>query len=1119
MKLASLSRRDIERNLPEQFITRGEDYVRERRVLKLQAGSGPGRYDALVDGNEAAPYKVEVQVFPGNGGARIYGKCSCPVGVNCKHVAAVLLSVVDRPPPRLASGAVRAPSVAGVPAAAPAAADAVPPQPVERPLPAEWRVWLAAARAALDRQQATTAAGTRTRLYYLLEPSAVPGLAGVGLTFHSARPRADGGPGAGIKPWRNFRSVLGEPPAFVTPEDRRLVRRLLLDGQPASLWNLLLTDHADEIMPALLASGRCHLWELSTPALRAGAPRRGEARWELDPDGQQQLRWLVEPPADLVLSVSPPWYIDLQAGECGPVESSWAPEIAGLLTRIPPVPEELADGVHKALESGLAGLAVPGPVTGDAQDVAGIVPVPCLRLATLQVMEHGHRPVNRYLRVAGLRFDYEGVRAGPGDPGILRQSRGQRLRRIRRDPESERRAHARLGSLGFTAASELGIGLPPAFADDCILPRADDWVSFMVETLPMLEAEGWAVEYDDSFDCHVVRSGEWHADVSDAGRDWFDLSLGVDVDGQRMDLLPVVLALLRSRRDELFGDPNASGKPRHLGVVLEDGRVLPVPLERVRPIVAVLDELLDAAPAGPLRMRRLDASRLRALEDGARLSWHGGEELRAFGDRLLHFDGVRPVPPPPGLDATLRPYQAEGLAWLQFLREYGLGGVLADDMGLGKTLQALAHVQCEKVAGRLDCPALIVAPTSVVPNWRTEAARFTPGLRVHVSHGLKRKEALDRLGQYDVVLTTYPLLPRDREVLESQEFHLVILDEAQQVKNAQTQAAAVVRNLRARHRLCLTGTPLENHLGELWSLFNFLMPGFLGDATSFRRHYRTPIEKHGDEGRRAGLERRLRPFLLRRTKEAVAADLPPKTEIVRRVELAGAQRQLYETVRAAMDERVRREIAERGLAQSQIVVLDALLKLRQVCCDPRLVKLDAARRVAESAKLELLMEMLDELLAEGRRVLLFSQFTEMLALVEAELGRRGVRYVLLTGETRDRARPVKAFQAGEVPLFLISLKAGGTGLNLTAADTVIHYDPWWNPAVERQATDRAHRIGQTRPVFVYKLIVAGSVEEKISVMQARKAALAEAVLGEPGRAAAPLSPDDIAALFEPMEAQ
>ena len=294
------------------------------------------------------------------------------------------------------------------------------------------------------------------------------------------------------------------------------------------------------------------------------------------------------------------------------------------------------------------------------------------------------------------------------------------------------------------------------------------------------------------------------------------------------------------------------------------------------------------------------------------------------------------------------------------------------------------------------------------------------------------------------------------------------------------------------------------------------MPGLLGDATTFRRSYRTPIEKHADAARRENLVRRIRPFILRRTKDKVAPELPPKSEILRPVELAGAQRELYETVRASVHERVRAEIAARGIAQSHIVVLDALLKLRQICCDPRLLKVDAARHVKESAKLQLLIEMLQELLPEGRRVLIFSQFTSMLDLIEPELAKLGIAHVKLTGQTRDRERPVKAFQSGKAPLFLISLKAGGTGLNLTAADTVIHYDPWWNPAVENQASGRAHRIGQDKPVFVYKLIVSGSVEEKIAALQASKAALARGVLESDAGASLPLTSADIQALFEPM---
>jgi SNF2 family DNA or RNA helicase len=483
---------------------------------------------------------------------------------------------------------------------------------------------------------------------------------------------------------------------------------------------------------------------------------------------------------------------------------------------------------------------------------------------------------------------------------------------------------------------------------------------------------------------------------------------------------------------------------------------------------------------------------------------------------LRAAQGIARIESPAGLRLELRPYQKEGLAWLQFLRRHNLSGILADDMGLGKTAQALAHLLLEKEAGRLDKPALIVLPTSLIFNWKNETARFAPGLSVLSLHGPERKSRFAEIPAHDVVLTTYPLLWRDADELMQHSYHLLILDEAQTVKNAQSQGAEAVRKIDTRHRLCLTGTPLENHLGELWSQFDFLLPGFLGASRQFTRHWRTPIEKQNDAARRDLLARRIRPFILRRKKEDVAQELPPKTIIVRSVELEGGQRDLYETVRAAMDVKVREEIANRGFSRSQIVILDALLKLRQVCCDPRLVKATTARKVAERAKLDLLMAMLPELVDEGRRILVFSQFTSMLALIEQELAAAGIDYTLLTGSTSDREAPVRRFQAGEVPVFLISLKAGGVGLNLTAADTVIHYDPWWNPAVENQATDRAHRIGQDKPVFVYKLIVSGSIEEKILALQEKKAELAAGILSEDRNIEVKFGSDDLAALFEPL---
>ncbi|HSK39092.1 MAG TPA: DEAD/DEAH box helicase, partial [Arenibaculum sp.] len=475
-----------------------------------------------------------------------------------------------------------------------------------------------------------------------------------------------------------------------------------------------------------------------------------------------------------------------------------------------------------------------------------------------------------------------------------------------------------------------------------------------------------------------------------------------------------------------------------------------------------------------------------------------------------------PAEPPPGLAGELRPYQRIGLAWLQLLGSCDLGGVLADDMGLGKTVQTLAHIAAEKAAGRLDRPCLVVAPTSLMTNWRREAQRYVPGLRVLTLHGPDRHDRFAAIPDHDLVLTTYALLPRDQDRLLAQDWHVAVLDEAQAIKNPRAKTALTAVQLKARQRLCLTGTPLENNLDELWSLFQFLMPGLLGDRTRFQRVFRTPIEKHGDHERRQQLARRVRPFLMRRTKRQVAAELPEKTEIVEHVELDGDQRDLYESIRVAMDARIRQEVSRKGLARSHIVILDALLKLRQVCCDPRLVKLDRARRVKQSAKLARLLEMLPEMVAEGRRILLFSQFTAMLDLIEAETRRLGIAHVRLDGSTRDRATPVERFQAGEVPLFLISLKAGGTGLNLTAADTVIHYDPWWNPAVERQATDRAHRIGQDKAVFVYKLLGVGTVEETIQALQARKQALAEGLFDPDGGALPTLAEEDIDLLLAPI---
>jgi superfamily II DNA or RNA helicase len=663
--------------------------------------------------------------------------------------------------------------------------------------------------------------------------------------------------------------------------------------------------------------------------------------------------------------------------------------------------------------------------------------------------------------------------------------------------------------------------------------RDDAAAQLIEECVGNWRKQGWEVDVDEDFPWQIVEINDLEMAIHAVpGQDWFDLELGLKLGDRRVPLLPLLESALADAKLQATRPRGSSAAARVLQVRIDPKHIIRLPWERVAPLLDTLVELGDARrgsaarkPRAPgarisrsarmLRLSRLDLARVVTLADRGNLTWVGSPDLRRFAQRLADFEHVEAATVPHGLQAQLRPYQRAGLNWLQFLREYGLGGLLADDMGLGKTLQTLAHICLEKEQGRLAAPALVIAPTSLVHNWIAEAARFVPDLRALKLHGTDRWRDFDRIGECDLVVTSFALLARDIEQLGTREFHLLIVDEAQNIKNPRTQAASAIRLLKATHRLALTGTPLENHLGELWAQFDWLAPGLLGDQAGFSRLYRVPIEKRGDEARRKHLTARIRPFVLRRRKDEVAPELPPRTEIERFVALEGGQRDLYEAVRASMHDRVRLALAEQGLDRSQVVVLDALLKLRQVCCDPRLVSLASARKVSESAKLELLMQMLDGLLVEGRRVLLFSQFTSMLALIEEALRERGQRYALLTGDTRDRAQAVEQFQGGEVPLFLLSLKAGGTGLNLTAADTVIHYDPWWNPAVEAQATDRAHRIGQDKPVFVYRLLCAGTIEERMRSLQARKARLAQALLGDEAGLARALGAEDIEALLAP----
>jgi len=627
------------------------------------------------------------------------------------------------------------------------------------------------------------------------------------------------------------------------------------------------------------------------------------------------------------------------------------------------------------------------------------------------------------------------------------------------------------------------------------------WQRFHHEAIPALEKRGWQVTIAAGAINPPLQfeATTWRAEFIDEGRGWFSLSAGFEVDGQAMDLQPILATLVEYNFLELTkGMPDGQDFLVFLTGGEHAGSAITLPIGRFRRILKHLGELMDFNFNGkPVKLHKIDVSSLSEIlkEDDPELSLPA--EIESLRDSSLKQEQVTV---PTTLKATLRSYQREGYEWMQFLVRHGLHGVLADDMGLGKSMQTLTHILAEKQKGN-NLPNLVVAPTSVVENWQREAAQFAPSLKVTILQGADRHRRFSELSDTDIALTSYALLHRDLERFSQQAFHLLVLDEAQHIKNPTAQVSRAVRQLDARHRLCLSGTPIENHLGELWSLFDFLMPGLLGNAETFRETFRNPIEKEGNQQRADALANKIGTLILRRTKDQVATELPPKTEIPHLIELGTDEKDLYETVRSTMDKHVRQALAIRG-QEAQIVFLDALLKLRQICCHPDLITNKEAepppnnlpRAPRQSGKFDYLKDLLETLKKENRKVLLFSQFTSMLDIIEQHLIEQKTSYLKLTGASKNRQDLVEQFQAGEAEVFLISLKAGGTGLTLTNADTVIHYDPWWNPAVENQATDRAYRIGQDKPVFVHKLICKGTVEQRIQQMQRKKSNVADSIL-------------------------
>ncbi|MDQ1832697.1 DEAD/DEAH box helicase [Massilia scottii] len=1097
MRIPYFTEADIHENTDDATFARGSDYFRRGKVHACRANGED--IEGVVGGSGRYVYDQTIYVSE-DGGVMIDGSCTCPMEYNCKHVIAVLFAYLERQ-------AAQVPSPAALPYASSAWLDrlvqaATPPQPDG-----------AASKAA-------------AHLVFVFVPGKQHGR--LELAVCRSRPR----PGGGYTSATAISHCYELAADFPGPHQGALIRLFLAlrpDGDSygtvalprGALGAQLLSQLLDQGV-LLQADSRKDFKGKLRPLAR-GARRAAALAWRPE-NSVMRLTWEAEGGAvGTILPTDPPMYLhDGQLGELDLPAALRAMPSATLLEMVTQAPQvAAAQALRLAAEMQALQLdrLIPLPPAMGLTVRDDIRPTPYLLLGSMEQSIHGGRE-SAWHDYAVLAFDYDGKRASVDASQTLLRTTANGSEQIERDHRTEALAHATLEGYGFRRSSAPALD---RFLGALELGSQDAWLAFGRSGLPALRAQGWLLELAPSFRFDVREIDDWYADVGQGGEGnaWFELELGIVVEGERVPLLPILLQLIRSAPAQFDAQALAAhANSEVLMAHLPGGGRVGLPWSRVRPILNTLGELYFLERVGnAIRLPSLDAARLAELEASAQLRWMGGENLRALGRRLAGFNGVQAVAPPRGLQATLRNYQQEGLAWMQFLREYGLAGILADDMGLGKTIQTLSHILLEKEAGRLDRPALVVAPTSLMGNWQDEAARFAPALRVLLLHGPDRAERFGAMGSHDLVLTTYALLARDEAALLRQDFHLLILDESQYIKNHRSKVAATATLLRARHRLCLTGTPLQNHLGELWSQFHFLLPGLLGDEKQFNSDFRKSIERDGDTRRNAFLTRRIKPFLLRRTKDHVAKELPAKTEMLREVTLAGAQRDLYETVRLAMDKKVRAAIASKGVARSQIVILEALLKLRQVCCDPRLVSLSGGRKsAAQSAKLGELTAMLEELLEEGRKILVFSQFTSMLALIEDELRARKIGYALLTGETKDRGAQVAAFQGGAVAVFLISLKAGGVGLNLTAADTVIHYDPWWNPAVESQATDRAWRIGQDKPVFVYKLIAKATLEEKIQEMQHRKAALASAVLSGGDTQGLQITQEDLQAIFAPLSA-
>ena len=888
-----LKRKDIYTYFSRSAFDKAYVYQAQGRVTGLEISEDLTHIRAKVRGSASAAYRVEIQLdFGRDRLVDLDGECSCPMAVNCKHVAATVLEALSGKQP---------PTAPPLPGKREAAADA--PAASVPILPYDVTAWLDNVGNAVRGDDYPP--DLTQRLLYCLQPSEeVARMPLLGVSLISVRLLKSGEFGSNYTQPRASDFAPERAPKYYRDIDIDILVQLSKQSWGYG-YSYGPRAQSAELVKRMIATGRAYWLDHKRSPLRWGEKREGRIEWHHA--GKNGVAPQLIVPGTTAFNAEPPVYLDEAAGLMGPVELNLPARLAYQLLSAPAIPRaqvaEVARRLGQKLPEVHHGLlpAPPAAAVKIEED-----PVPVLRLRLGRAMAHAlyHRDGPTVMPVAHLSFRYGPVEIDSSERASrLEAFQGGQVYAVSRRRAKERDAFKRLSGLDFLEARTVYPFLEVGHFQDMTFEEAHDWLDFLNFHVAELRAEGFEIRIDNDFPYRLATSsGVFDAEFEGSGIDWFELALGVEIDGERRDLAPLLAALVSNPAFTPDMVRQLAEEGDHLYVPLADGRHVALAADRFLPLVLALHSLqlsgifVDAS--GKLRLPRADVVSLLALESQD-FAFKGADNLRRLAG-LLQGRGLTHPRLPPGFGAELRPYQEQGVAWLDLLRESGLGGVLADDMGLGKTVQILALLALEKSRGNLAEPALVIAPTSLMTNWFNEARKFAPELKVLVLHGSDRRQNFNAISEHDVVLTTYPLVARDHEVLLARDWHMAVLDEAQTVKNPDAATSRWVRGIKAMHRFCLTGTPMENHLGELWSIMNFANPGYLGDKSAFARHWRTPIEKRADSGRAAVLAQRVKPFLLRRTKAEVASELPPKSEIIETIVLEGGQRDLYDSIRLSM---------------------------------------------------------------------------------------------------------------------------------------------------------------------------------------------------------------------------